>query len=148
VSKLGKAIGRPAMSVLEGAMNSWNPGLLSVLRMVVAYLFLQHGTAKLFHVPHITMFDQLRVLSRDGFAGMIEIVGSLLLLLGLFTRAVAFVLSGEMAVGYFWVHSAQGHFFTPALNGGEEAVLYCFIFLFLSSARGGPWSIDGLLAHK
>jgi putative oxidoreductase len=148
VMKVGKSIGRPAWGVLEGAMQSWSPELLSVLRVVVTYLFLQHGTAKLFHVPHIAIFDQLRLLSRDGFAGMIEIVGSLLLILGLFTRPVAFVLSGEMAIGYFWVHAAQGHFFMPALNGGEEAVLYCFTFLFLSTAGAGPWSLDALLARK
>jgi putative oxidoreductase len=73
---------------------------------------------------------------------MIEIVGSVLILLGLFTRPVAFVLSGEMAVAYFMAHAPQGHFFAPALNQGEEAVLYCFIFLFLSVAGGGAWSID------
>ena len=98
--------------------------------------------------PHLRVFDQLRVLSRDGFAGMLEIVGSLLMLLGLFTRPVAFILSGEMAVGYFVVHARQGHFFMPALNEGELAVLYCFIFLFLAMAGGGSWSIDALLAHK
>jgi putative oxidoreductase len=74
---------------------------------------------------------------------MLEIAGSVLILLGLFTRPAAFILSGEMAVAYFMVHARQGHFFTPALNQGEEAVLYCFIFLFLSVAGGGAWSIDG-----
>jgi putative oxidoreductase len=109
---------------------------------------LQHGTAKLFHVPHLPMFDQVRVLSRDGFAGVLEIVGGLFLLLGLFTRPVALILSGEMAVAYFAVHARQGHFFMPALNEGEEAVLYCFIFLFLATAGGGSWSIDAVLALK
>jgi putative oxidoreductase len=79
---------------------------------------------------------------------MLEITGSLLLLLGLFTRPVAFILSGEMAVAYFMAHAPQGHFFTPALNRGEEAVLYCFIFLLLSVAGAGAWSIDATRARK
>jgi putative oxidoreductase len=124
------------------------PGALSILRVVAAYLYLQHGTAKLLHVPRIPMFDHLRVWSRDGCAGMLEIVGSLLMLLGLFTRPAAFILSGEMAVAYFAVHARQGHFFMPALNEGELAVLYCFIFLFLAVAGGGSWSMDALLAVK
>jgi putative oxidoreductase len=141
----GKIIWRPTMNILESAIDSWYPGVLSILRMVVAYLFLQHGTAKLFHVPRLAMFDQLRVWSRDGFAGMIETVGGSLMLLGLLTRPVALILSGEMAIGYFWVHARQGHVLMPALNDGEEAVLYCFIFLLLATVGGGPWSIDALL---
>jgi putative oxidoreductase len=133
---------------LDHYLAPWTPYLLSVLRVVVGYLYLQHGTAKLLHVPHVAMFDQLRPLSRDGFAGMLEISGSTLLLLGLFTRPVAFILSGEMAVAYFWVHAQQGHFFAPALNGGELAVLYCFIFLFLAAAGGGCYSIDAFLASQ
>lgn len=118
------------------------PRALAALRFVAAFLFLQHGTAKLFHIPHVADFDQLPVLSLIGFAGMLEIVGSVLILLGLFTRPAAFILSGEMAVAYFMAHAPQGHFLTPALNQGEEAVLYCFIFLFLSVAGAGAWSID------
>jgi putative oxidoreductase len=128
--------------------DGWTPQALGALRLVSAYLYLQHGTAKLLHVPHLAIFDHLRVLSRDGLAGMLEIAGSLLLLLGLFTRPVAFILSGEMAVGYFLVHAQQGHFFMPALNEGELAVLYCFIFLFFSTAGGGSWSLDRYLAPK
>jgi putative oxidoreductase len=128
--------------------DTWTPRALSALRLVTAYLYLQHGTAKLLHVPRLPMFDRLRVLSPTGFAGVLEIVGSLLLLLGLFTRPVAFILSGEMAVAYFTVHARRGHFFMPALNQGEEAVLYCFIFLFIATAGGGSWSIDALLALK
>jgi putative oxidoreductase len=143
-----KAIWNPAVSIIESLLDSWNPGVLSALRMVSAYLFLQHGTAKLFHVPRVPMFDHLRILSRDGIAGMLEIFGGLLMFLGLFTRPVALLLSGEMAIGYFLVHARQGHFFMPALNEGEEAVLYCFVFLFLATAGGGPWSIDSLLGLK
>ena len=136
------------MNTIDTALNGWSPAALSLLRLVTAYMFLQHGTAKLFHVPRIAVFDQLRVLSRDGFAGMLETIGSLLMILGLFTRPVALVLSGEMAVGYFLVHARQGHFFMPALNEGEEAILYSFIFLFLATVGGGPWSLDALLALK
>jgi putative oxidoreductase len=126
----------------------WSPKALAALRLVSGYLYLQHGTAKLLHVPHLAMFDQLPVLSLIGFAGMLETVGGLLILVGLFTRPVAFILSGEMAVAYFTVHARQGYFFMPALNQGEVAVLYCFIFLFLATAGGGSWSIDALLARK
>jgi putative oxidoreductase len=130
------------MSLDDRFFNTWNPRALAALRIVAAFLYLQHGTAKLFHVPEVAEFDSLNALSLVGFAGVLEIVGSLLLLLGLFTRPAAFILSGEMAVAYFIAHASQGHFFTPALNRGEEAVLYCFIFLFLSVAGAGAWSID------
>jgi len=127
---------------------AWTPRALAALRLITSYLYMQHGTAKLLHVPRLPMFDQLAVLSPIGFAGILEIVGSLLILLGLFTRPVAFILSGEMAVAYFTVHARQGNFFMPALNQGELAVLYCFIFLFLAVAGGGSWSVDALLARK
>lgn len=134
--------------MIDRPLDKWSPRTLSVLRWVTAYLYLQHGTAKLLHVPQVPMFDQLPVLSLDGFAGILEIAGSLMLLLGLFIRPVALILSGEMAIAYFLVHARQGNFFMPALNGGEEAVLYCFIFLFLATAGGGAWSIDTYRARK
>jgi putative oxidoreductase len=136
------------MGSIDSALNRWSSGALSVLRMVTSFLYLQHGTAKLLHVPHVAMFDQLQVLTLDGIAGLLEIVGSVLLVLGLFTRPVAFILCGEMAVAYFIAHAPQGNFFMPALNGGEEAVLYCFIFLYLALAGGGSWSFDALLARR
>jgi putative oxidoreductase len=136
------------MGNIDGALDRWTSAALSVLRLVTAYLYLQHGTAKLLHVPHVAMFDQLLLLSLDGIAGMLEIVGSLLLLFGLFTRPIAFILCGEMAVAYFVAHAPQGNFFMPALNGGEEAVLYCFVFLFFAQAGGGSWSFDALLARR
>jgi putative oxidoreductase len=132
----------------ESFFDTWTPRTLALLRWVTGYLYLQHGTSKLLHVPHVPMFDQLQLWSVDGFAGMLEIGGSLLILLGLFTRTVAFILSGEMAVAYFSVHAQQGHFFMPALNQGELAVLYCFIFLFFAVAGGGAWSLDALRASK
>jgi putative oxidoreductase len=136
------------MDNIDGAPGRWTSVALGALRLVTGFLYVQHGTAKLLHVPHVALFDQLHVLSLDGIAGMLEIAGSLLLLVGLFTRPVAFILCGEMAIAYFIAHAPQGNFLMPALNGGEEAVLYCFIFLFLSQAGGGSWSIDALLARR
>jgi putative oxidoreductase len=134
------------MALDQRLFDTWQPRALAALRIVVGFLFLQHGTAKLFHVPHVTLFDSLKVLSLVGVAGVLEITGGLLLLVGLFTRPAAFILSGEMAVAYFIEHAPQCHFFTPALNQGEEAALYCFIFLFLSVAGAGTWSIDEIRA--
>jgi putative oxidoreductase len=136
------------LALTQHFFDTWSPRALAVLRWVTAYLYLQHGTAKLFHVPHDPIFDHLSVLSLIGFAGMLEIVGSLLIFVGLFTRPAAFILSGEMAVAYFTVHARQGHFFMPTLNQGEVAVLYCFIFLFLATAGAGSWSIDARLALR
>jgi putative oxidoreductase len=121
---------------------AYTPRVLSLLRIVTAFLFIQHGTAKLLHLPHVAMFDSLQPLSFFGFAGMLEIVGGALVLIGWFTRPAAFILSGEMAVAYFMAHAPQGNFLSPMLNQGESAVLYCFIFLFLSAAGGGAWSVD------
>jgi putative oxidoreductase len=136
------------MALEQGFFDIWRPRAQAALRLVAAFLYLQHGTAKLFHVPHVADFDQLPALSLIGFAGMLEIVGSLFILVGLFTRPVAFILSGEMAFAYFMAHAPRGNFFMPALNQGEEAVLYCFIFLFLSVAGAGAWSIDASRARK
>ena len=119
---------------------NWRPWLLSLLRIVTALLLLQHGTAKLFGFPHVAMFDGLKLFSLAGVAGILEFFGGVLLLLGLFTRPVAFILSGEMAAAYFIAHAQKGFF--PILNGGELAVLYCFVFLYLAAAGGGPFSLD------
>lgn len=121
-------------------VSAWAPRLLSVLRIVTGGLFMQHGMAKLFHVPHVASFDNVQLMSLIGLAGVLELVGGLLLLVGLFTRPVAFILSGEMAFAYFMAHAPKGAL--PLLNGGELAVVYCFVFLYLSAAGGGPWSID------
>lgn len=118
----------------------WAPRLLSVMRVAAALLFLQHGTAKLFAFPHVPMFDGLQLMSLMGLAGILELVGGVALALGLFTRPVAFLLSGEMAVAYFMAHAPRGFF--PILNGGELAALYCFVFLFIAAAGPGPWSVD------
>ncbi len=118
----------------------WSPRLLSVLRIVTAALFMQHGTAKVLHVPHDASFDTVQLMSLIGLAGVLEIGGGLLLLIGLFTRPLAFILSGEMAFAYFMEHAPQGPL--PLLNGGELAVVYCFVFLYLWVAGGGAWSVD------
>ncbi|HVQ45796.1 MAG TPA: DoxX family protein [Gemmatimonadales bacterium] len=123
---------------------SWTPYLLSVLRIVAAFLFIQFGTAKLYGFPAPIMpgggtapFGTLA-----WWASIFETYGGTLLLAGLFTRPVAFVLSGEMAVAYFHGHAPQG--FWPVLNQGHPAVMFCFLFLYLSAVGAGPWSLDAL----
>ena len=115
---------------------------LAILRIVSAFLLIQHATAKLFGFPHVAFFDNLQILSLVGVAGIIELVGSLFLLAGAFTRPVAFVLSGELAFAYFIGHAPKGNVLSPMLNGGESAVLFCFVFLFLAAAGAGAWSVD------
>lgn len=122
---------------------NWAPRLLSVLRLVVGLVLLQYGTAKLFGWPDVEMFEDLKWLSLFGIAGMFELVGGTLLILGLFTRPTAFILSGEMAAAYFIEHLPHGFF--PILSGGDLAVTLCFTFLYLAFAGGGPWSLDALL---
>ncbi len=123
---------------------SLTPSLLSVLRIVAAFLFMQFGTAKLFAFPGAIVPGGGTVppASLPGVAGILETFGGLLLLLGLFTRPVAFLLSGEMAVAYFYAHAPHG--FWPVLNQGAPAALYAFLFLYLSAAGGGPWSLDAV----
>lgn len=130
---------------LEQVSSSLAPRVLSLLRIMAALMFLAHGTAKLFGFPHVAMFDQVQILSLPGIAGIIELAGGALLALGLFTRPVALILSGEMAVAYFLVHAPQSFF--PILNGGELAALYCFVFLYLAVAGGGAWSLDRILCR-
>ena len=126
----------------------YTPYALGLLRIVVAFLFLQHATAKLFGVPHVAALDGVPLFSLFGVAGMIELAGGLLVLIGLCTRPAAFVLSGEMAVAYFLVHAAQGSVLSPLLNGGESAVLFCFIFLMFAAAGAGAWSVDGMRGRR
>jgi len=121
-------------------IDTWQPRILSVLRIVTAFLFMLHGTAKILRVPYQQQFDNLQIFSLIGVAGLLELVGGFLLLIGLFTRPVAFVLSGEMAFAYFIGHAPRGPL--PLLNQGDAAVLYCFIFLYLTFAGAGPWSVD------
>lgn len=127
---------------LDAFAASWAPRLLSVLRIMTGLLFLQHGTAKLFKIPVIPMFANLSLTSLPGIAGILELVGGVLFILGLFTRSTAFVLSGLMAFAYFIAHAPRG--FWPILNAGELAVLYCFVFLYFAAAGAGPWSLDAM----
>lgn len=116
------------------------PKALAALRIMTAALFLAHGTAKFFAFPHVAMFDQMQIVSIYGLAGALEVVGGVLLILGLFTRPTAFVLSGFMAVAYFMAHAPKSFF--PILNGGDSAIQYCFVFLYLVFAGPGAWSLD------
>jgi putative oxidoreductase len=130
------------MATESETIDRWRPRALAALRIVTAYLFITHGTAKLFGVPHQAMFDGLQLVSLVGVAGILEVGGGLLLLVGLFTRQVAFVLCGFMAVAYFMAHGSQGNVLVPLLNQGELSVLYCFVFLYFVFSGAGAWSID------
>ena len=125
-----------------GFLRGFAPQLLSIFRIMFALLFIEHATAKLFHFPHVAMFDAVTITSLFGIAGIIELIGGTLVLVGLFTPIAAFILSGQMAVAYFMVHAPQGFF--PLLNQGEGAILYCFAFLYIAAAGPGPWSVDAM----
>jgi putative oxidoreductase len=125
------------------ASTIWAPRVLSILRIVVGLVLLQYGLAKLFGWPAVKMFQNLQLFSLFGIAGMFELVGGTLLILGLFTRPAAFILSGEMAAAYFIEHFP--HSFFPIQSEGDLAVTLCFTFLYLSFAGGGPWSLDAFL---
>lgn len=121
---------------------AWAPQLRSVLRIVAASIFIVSGTMKLFAFPAGIPPDggTVELMSQIGIGAILELFGGALLLVGLFTRPVAFVLSGEMAVAYFQFHFPQN--FWPTINGGIPAILYCFIWLYFSAAGAGPWSLD------
>jgi len=123
----------------------WAPRALGLLRIVTGYLFIWHGTAKLFGTPHVAMFDGLQLVSLIGLAGVLELVGGALLIAGLFIRPTAFVLSGFMAVAYFMGHASKGNALLPMLNQGELAVAWSFLFLYFSAAGGGAWSLDNVI---
>jgi putative oxidoreductase len=120
----------------------WAPRVLAVLRIVVALLFIEHGTQKLFSFPAPPPFPNPAAFTMLWCAAVLEMVGGLAILLGFLTRPVAFILSGEMAVAYFMGHFPHGFF--PALNGGDAAVLFSFVFLYLAAAGPGEWSLDGI----
>lgn len=121
-------------------LSRWSPQLLSVLRIITALLFFAHGSAKLLSFPFVEGMSGMSVATIYGIAGVIEIIAGILLVIGLFSRLVAFLVSGEMAIAYFHTHAPQG--FHPILNGGESAILFCFIFLYIAAAGPGPWSVD------
>ncbi len=135
------------MSSLERLAHNAAPHLLSLLRIMAALLLLQHGTQKLLGFPPMPPGRSMpEFLTLIWFAGVIELVGGVLLAIGLFSRITAFILSGELAFAYWIGHAPRG--FMPIVNAGELAALYCFVFLYLVAAGPGPWSVDHLLSGR
>jgi len=129
-------------------LDRWQGSLLSILRIVAALLFIEHGTSKLFGFPSLApmMTAPAPAMSFMWIAGMLEAVGGLMLLLGFLTRPVAFLLSGQMALGYWMVHAPRSTF--PSINMGDAAILFCFVFLYIAAAGPGPWSLDASMFGK
>jgi putative oxidoreductase len=132
-----------APMISESFRAMWSPRILSILRIVVGLLFLEHGLSKHFGFPAPPAFPVVGILL---LAGAIEIVAGALIAIGLFTRTAAFIASGEMACAYFMFHFPKNFF--PLLNGGDAAILYCFIFLFIALEGPGPWSVDAMRSRK
>jgi len=128
----------------DAIATAWAPRLLSILRIIAGLMLLEHGTAKLLKFPVVPSMANLNMSSLPGIAGYFELVGGALLVLGLFSRPAAFIMSGMTAVAYFSAHAPRGFF--PILNGGELAIVYCFALLYLAAAGPGPWSIDAVRA--
>jgi putative oxidoreductase len=126
-------------------LTRYHPYMIGVLRIVTGLIFMEHGTQKLFEFPAPSERGLPELFSLSGIGGVMEFVGGILVAVGLFTRPVAFLLSGEMAVAYWMVHAPRSFF--PILNGGDAAILYCFMFLLLVFAGPGAWSIEGALAR-
>lgn len=125
----------------------WEPRMLSILRIMVGLLYLEHGLSKIFNFPpQANARPYVLMTLVPGLAGLLESIGGALLAAGLFTRIVAFILSGEMAFAYFMSHAPRNFF--PVLNGGDAAILYCFIFLYFFFAGGGEWSLDRALFRE
>jgi putative oxidoreductase len=137
------------VNLLEPARERWISLFLSILRIVAALILMQHGSQKLFQFPPSGApgpVAPLVLMSQTGLAGVLEFFGGMMLLLGLFTRPVAFILSGEMAVAYFQVHAPRA--FLPIVNRGELAAILCFVFLYLAFAGGGAWSVDAVMRRS
>jgi len=122
-------------------LSKYQPQLLSVLRIVAGLLFIEHGLQKVVGIPPMTMAIPPDAATIIMVAGWMELIGGALIILGLFSRIVAFICSGEMAVAYWMVHFAKGGPF-PAVNGGDAAILFCFVFLYLAAAGPGPWAVN------
>ena len=122
-------------------VNGWSSRALAALRIVSGLLFLAHGVVKVFGFPAGAEPGQQELLSLFGIGGVIELITGLLLILGLFTRPAAFIASGQMAVAYWMFHAPQSPY--PVINGGDAAILYCFVFLYLVASGPGAWSLDG-----
>jgi len=135
------------MSVYQSSPSPWSDRMLAILRIVAGLVFISAGTMKLFGFPHSPVqMPPFTLLSEIGIAGILETFGGLLIVLGLLTRPVAFVLAGEMAVAYFQFHFPQS--FYPTVSNGVPAVLYCFLFLYLAVAGGGAWSLDSAISRR
>jgi len=139
-----RSIPQPAGHSLQQSVAQYSPYILSILRIVAGLLFFEHGTSRLFGFPSPLATPAL--FSMYWFAGALELIGGALLVLGLFTRPVAFVVSGEMAFAYFVSHAPHGFF--PILNRGDGAILYCFVFFYLAFAGAGPLSLDALMRRR
>jgi putative oxidoreductase len=126
-------------------LDSWRPRVLSILRIMTGLALLQHGTGKWLGFPVVPQFANASITSMSGIAGLIELVAGTLFVIGLFTRSTAFLLSGLTAAAYFIAHAPRGFF--PILNGGELAVVYCFVFLYFVFSGPGSWSVDAMLGQ-
>jgi putative oxidoreductase len=134
------------MSLLTSASQPWPERMLSILRIVAGLVFFSTGTMTVFGYPHMDGMPPYDPMTQMGFGKTLEVIGGLAIALGLFTRPVAFILAGEMAVAYFQFHYPQSFF--PTLNNGVGALLYCFLFLYLAVAGGGAWSLDAWIASR
>jgi putative oxidoreductase len=128
---------------MNDTLAAWTPRALSVLRIIMGLMIIQHGMAKILGFPAVASFANLSPFSLIGVAGLIELIGGALLIVGLLTRPVAFIISGEMAFAYFMAHAPKD--FYPLINGGTLAIMFCFTCLFLSTAGPGPWSVDAAM---
>ncbi len=133
-------------TIMSEILAAWTPRALSVLRIIAGLMIIEHGMAKLIGFPSVPAFAKLQPLSLLGAAGFIELVGGALVIIGLFTQPICFVIAGEMAVAYFMSHAPKS--FYPLLNGGTLAIMYCFTFLYLSTAGAGPWSVDAVMKKR
>jgi len=124
----------------------WAPRVLSILRIIIGFLYIWHGTQKFFGFPGTNPAQPLDMMTLRGLSAVLETFGGALILVGLFTRPVAFILSGHMAFAYFIAHAPQN--FWPILNRGELAIMFCFVYLYLAAAGGGPWSLDALFRGR
>lgn len=131
---------------LDQITAAWAPRVLSLLRIMTALLFIEHGTQKMFGFPVPFPMGEFQLFSIIGLAAVLEVFGGALVAVGLFTRPIAFILSGQMAVAYFMAHATKSFF--PIVNGGDGAILFCFVFLYLAFAGGGAWSLDAILRRK
>jgi putative oxidoreductase len=128
---------------MNETLAAWTPRALSVLRLIMGLMIIQHGMAKLLGFPVVASFANLSPFSLIGAAGIIELIGGALLIVGFQTRLVAFIISGEMAFAYFMAHAPKA--FYPLINGGTLAIMFCFTCLYLSTAGAGPWSVDAAM---